>query len=150
MKKITPFLWFNGKVEEAMNFYTAVFQDASVLNVIRAGDQVVSATFRLEDQEFIALNGGPEFSFTPAVSFFVNCITQEEVDHLWNTLSAGGRQDRCGWLADKYGLSWQIVPTILGQLLSDPDRGRAQRVMQAMMGMTKIDIAALQRAYNGE
>jgi predicted 3-demethylubiquinone-9 3-methyltransferase (glyoxalase superfamily) len=157
MQKITPFLWFNDKAEEAMNFYVSIFKNSKVGRVTRYGDAgpgpkgaVMSATFQLEGQEFYALNGGPQFSFTPAISFFVNCEKQEEVDELWEKLSAGGRKDRCGWLQDKYGLSWQIIPSALGQMLQDKDPAKANRVMQAMLQMDKIDIACLKRAYDGE
>ena len=153
MQKITPFLWFDGKAEEAMNFYTSIFKHAKVGDVTRYGDagpgpkgSVMSATFELEGQEFIALNGGPMFSFTPAISFFVKCETQGEVDELWAKLSAGGRTNQCGWLQDKYGLSWQIVPTILGKLLQDKNAEKSKRVMQAMLKMTKLDIGLLQQA----
>jgi predicted 3-demethylubiquinone-9 3-methyltransferase (glyoxalase superfamily) len=155
MQKITPFLWFDGKAEEAMNFYVSVFKNSKVGSVTRYGEAgpgpkgtVMSATFQLEGEEFFALNGGPQFSFTPAISFFVNCETQEEVDNLWEKLSEGGKKDRCGWLKDKYGLSWQIIPTILGTLLRDKDARKAKRVMEAMMQMDKIDIAGLQQAYD--
>ncbi len=155
MQKIVPFLWFDGKAEEAMNFYTSVFKNATVKDVNRYGKSgpmpegtVMSATFNLEGQEFYALNGGPMFSFTPAISFFVNCETQEEVDELWQKLTAdGGSEERCGWLKDKYGLSWQIIPTTLGRLLNDKDPKKAQQVMQAMMQMNKIDIKKLEEAY---
>ena len=155
MQKITPFLWFNDQAEEAMNFYVSIFKDSKVGKVTRYGDAgpgakgtVMSATFQLEGQEFFALNGGPQFKFTPAISFFVNCETQQEVDDLWEKLSAGGRKDQCGWLQDKYGVSWQIIPTILGKLLGDKDPAKANRVMQAMLQMTKIDIKRLQQAYD--
>jgi predicted 3-demethylubiquinone-9 3-methyltransferase (glyoxalase superfamily) len=155
MQKITPFLWFDDKAEEAMNFYVSIFKNSRVGRVTRYGEAgpgpkgtVMSATFQLEGQEFFALNGGPLFSFTPAISFFVNCETQQEVDQLWEKLSAGGKEERCGWLKDKYGLSWQIVPSILGQLLQDKDATKAQRVMQAMLQMNKIDIEGLKRAYD--
>ncbi len=156
MQKITPFLWFDGKAEEAMNFYTSIFRNSKVRDVMRYGDagpgpkgSVMSATFEIEGQEFIALNGGPAYSFTPAISFFVKCETQEEVDGLWAKLSASGKTQQCGWLQDKFGLSWQIVPTILGKLLQDKDRQKANRVMEAMLGMVKLDIKELQRAYDG-
>jgi predicted 3-demethylubiquinone-9 3-methyltransferase (glyoxalase superfamily) len=156
MQKIIPFLWFDGKAEEAMNFYVSIFKDSKVVNVSRYGDagpgtkgSVMSATFQLNGQQFYALNGGPHFTFTPAISFFVNCETQEEVDELWEKLSAGGEKSQCGWLKDKYGLSWQIIPTILGRLLQDKDPEKSKRVMNAMLQMTKIDIARLQQAYNG-
>jgi predicted 3-demethylubiquinone-9 3-methyltransferase (glyoxalase superfamily) len=151
MQKITPFLWFNNNAEEAMNFYVAIFKNSKVGTVSRYGDAgpgpkgtVMSATFQLEGQEFMALNGGPLFSFTPAISLFVNCETQEEVDELWEKLSAGGKKDRCGWLQDKFGLSWQIIPSALRRLLSDS--ARSQRVMQAMLQMDKIDIKQLEAA----
>jgi predicted 3-demethylubiquinone-9 3-methyltransferase (glyoxalase superfamily) len=148
-QKIAPFLWFNGNAEEAVTFYTSVFTNSRIVNVMRnpgAGNAVMGLSFELEGLEFMALNGGPQFSFTPAVSFFVHCASQEEVDTLWERLSAGGRKDRCGWLQDRYGLSWQIIPDVLGQLLGDPDREKAGRVMNAMMGMDKIDIQKLQEA----
>ena len=154
MQKIRPFLWFDGKAEEAMNFYTSIFKHSKVGNITRYGEagprqagSVMSATFELEGQEFIALNGGPQFSFTPAISFFVTCETQAEVDDYWEKLSAGGATNRCGWLRDKYGLSWQIVPSILGKLLHGVDAAKSQRVMAAMLKMEKLDIATLQQAY---
>lgn len=149
MQKITPFLWFDGQAEEAMNYYVSIFKNSKVLSVNRAGEggPVISVTFQLDGQKFYALNGGPQFKFTEAISFFVNCETQEEVDELWEKLSAGGEKSRCGWLKDKYGLSWQIIPAILGKLLNDPDPARAQRVMGAMLQMSKIDIKTLQLAY---
>ena len=153
MQKITPFLWFDGNAEEAANFYISIFKNSKMGKISRYGDagpgpkgSVMSVTFQLEDQEFFALNGGPHFKFTPAISFFVNCETQQEVDDLWEKLSAGGRTDRCGWLQDKFGLSWQIIPTVLGQLLGDKDPQRAKRAMQAMLQMTKIEIDKLQQA----
>ncbi len=153
MQKITPFLWFNNNAEEAANFYVSIFKNAKIGRVTRYGDAgpgpkgtAMSVTFTLDGQEFYALNGGPKFSFTPAISLFVNCETQEEVDDLWEKLSAGGRTDRCGWLQDKYGLSWQIIPTALGQLLGDKDPAKAKRVMQAMLQMTKIEISGLRQA----
>ncbi len=156
MQKITPFLWFNDKAEEAMNFYVSVFKNSKVVRVSRYGEggpgpkgTVMSATFQLEDQEFHALNGGPQFSFTPAISFFVNCETQQEVDELWEKLAEGGKKERCGWLKDKYGLSWQIIPSALGRMLGDKDPQKAGRVIQAMLQMDKIDIGGLQRAYDG-
>ena len=155
MQKITPFLWFNGNAEEAMNFYTSVFKDAKVGKIHRYGaggpapeGTVLTATFYLHGQEFMVLNGGPQFSFTPAVSFFVKCETQEEVDRLWEQLSEGGREDRCGWLQDKYGLSWQIVPNGLEQVLWSKDAVRSQSAMNAMMQMSKLDMNALQYAYD--
>lgn len=156
-QKITPFLWFNGNAEEAVNFYVSIFKNSSVISVMRdstggavAKESVLALTFELEGMEFMALNGGPQFSFTPAISLFVHCTGQEEVDELWEKLSEGGQKSRCGWLEDKYGLSWQIIPDILGEYMQDPDREKAARVMQAMMGMDKIDIDALKRAYAGE
>ncbi len=158
MQKIVPFLWFNDNAEEAINFYTSIFKDSKITKVTRYGDAgpgpkgtVMSATFQLEGQDFYALNGGPHFKFTEAISLFVNCETQAEVDDLWGKLLAGGgKESQCGWLKDKYGLSWQIIPTILGRLLSDPDPEKAKRVMQAMLTMVKIDIAKLQAAYEGK
>jgi len=155
MQKIVPFLWFDGTAEEAMNFYVSIFKNSKVLSVTRYGaagpgpkGTVMSATFQLEGQQFFALNGGPQYKFTPAISMFVNCETQAEVDELWNKLSAGGREDQCGGLQDKFGLSWQIVPTGLGKMLGDKDLARASRVMQAMLKMKKIDIKGLQQAYD--
>lgn len=154
MQKITPFLWFNNEAEEAANFYVSIFKNSKVETVKRYGDagpgpkgSVMIVKFTLEGQEFTALNGGPQFSFTPAISLFVNCETQAEVDELWETLSAGGRKDRCGWLTDKYGLSWQIIPRALMKLMGDPDPAKSQRVMKAMLAMDKIDIDRLQQAY---
>jgi len=157
MQKITPFLWFDGQAEEAMNFYISIFKNSKVGRVSRFGEagpgtkgSVMTASFQLEGQEFIALNGGPQFKFTPAISFFVNCETQAEVDELWEKLSAGGQPGRCAWLSDKFGVSWQIVPTRLMKLMQDSDPEKSKRVMQAMLQMTKIDIAALERAYAGK
>lgn len=154
MPSITPFLWFNGDAEEAMNFYVSVFENSKVVQVSRYGEgapgpkgTVMSATFELNGQKFHALNGGPQYNFTPAISFFVNCETQEEVDELWEKLGAGGEPGRCGWLKDKYGLSWQIIPSVLGQLLQDKDAEKARRVMTAMLQMDKLDIAGLERAH---
>jgi predicted 3-demethylubiquinone-9 3-methyltransferase (glyoxalase superfamily) len=154
MQKIRPFLWFDDKAEEAVDFYTAIFKNAKIGDIMRSGEggprpagSVLSVTFELEGQEFVALNGGPHFSFTPAVSFFVTCETQAEVDAFWDKLSAGGKTNRCGWLTDKYGLSWQIVPAVLGEMLQDQDAAKANRVMQAMLRMDKLDIAALRQAY---
>jgi predicted 3-demethylubiquinone-9 3-methyltransferase (glyoxalase superfamily) len=148
MQKIRPFLWFDSQAEEAMNFYVSVFRNSRVGRVSRSGDgSVMSATFQLEGQEFHALNGGPQYKFTPAISLFVSCETQQEVDELWSKLTAdGGAEQPCGWLRDKFGLSWQIIPTILGKLLGDKDPARAQRALQAMLKMKKLDIAALERA----
>ena len=154
MQKITPFLWFDNQAEEAMNFYVSIFKNSKIGGVTRNGDAgpgpkgtVMSATFQLEGQEFFALNGGPHFKFTPAISMFVDCKTQQEVDELWEKLSAGGSKQQCGWLQDKFGLSWQIIPSALGELMNDPDPVKAGRVMQAMMKMTKIDIEGLKRAH---
>ncbi|HEY1525039.1 MAG TPA: VOC family protein [Candidatus Angelobacter sp.] len=154
MQKITPFLWYDGQAEEAMNFYISIFKNSKVVTIARYGDagpgpkgSVMTAAFQLEGQDFVALNGGPQYKFTPAISFVVNCETQEEVDELWEKLSAGGRKDRCAWLTDKYGVSWQIVPTILSKLLQDKDPEKVKRVMQAMLQMDKIDIVRLKQAY---
>ena len=154
MQKITPFLWFDGNAEEAMNFYVSIFKNSKVGRISRYGDArpgpkgtVMSVTFQLEGQEFMALNGGPHFSFSPAISFFVSCETQEEVDELWEKLSAGGKKEKCGWLKDKYGLSWQIIPATLGQLMQDKDPERSTRVMNAMLQMDKIEIKKLKQAY---
>ena len=149
MNKITPFLWFDTQAEEAMNFYCSIFKNAKVLGVTPGPSGVAqSVNFELEGQEFIGLNAGPHFKFNEAVSFFVNCETQAEVDELWSKLTAdGGEEGQCGWLKDKYGLSWQIIPTTLTRLLSDPDPAKAGRVMQAMLGMRKIDIQGLEQAY---
>ena len=154
MQKITPFLWFDNQAEEAANFYVSLFKNSKIGGIRRYGDagpgpkgSVMSVIFQLEGQEFFALNGGPHFKFTPAISLFVNCENQEEVDELWEKLSADGRKDRCGWLQDKYGLSWQIIPTALSQLMSDPDPAKSSRVMKAMLQMDKIDIARLKEAY---
>jgi len=156
MQKITTFLWFDDNAEEAMQFYVSIFTNSRILSVSRYGDagpgkkgSVMSATFELKGQQFMALNGGPQFPFTPAISLLVSCENQHEVDELWEKLSAGGQPQRCGWLKDKYGLSWQIIPTALGRLLSDADPDKSQRVMQAMLRMDKIDIAALHQAYEG-
>ena len=157
MQKITPFLWFNDNAEEAMNFYVSIFKNSKILNLRRSGDagpgpkgKVFTGTFMLEGQRFMALNGGPEFRFTEAISLFVDCKTQEEVDELWEKLSEGGEKSQCGWLKDKFGLSWQIIPSALGEMLGDPDPARANRAMKAMMKMTKIDIEALRRARDQE
>lgn len=154
MQKITPFLWFDDQAEEAMKFYVSIFKNAKVLGTTRYGEagpgekgKVMTARFQLEGQDFIALNGGPHFRFSEAISFVVNCETQHEVDELWEKLSAGGETQRCGWLKDKYGVSWQIIPTVLGQLLSDKDAAKSQRVMNAMLQMNKIDIDGLKKAY---
>lgn len=150
MQKITPFLWFNGNIEEAMNFYTGIFKNAKVISAHNIAGKIMTATFELEGQRFMALDGGPHFKFTEAVSFFVNCTTQEEVDELWEKLSTGGEQSRCGWLKDKFGLSWQIIPTALGELMHTPDPAKSHRVMQAMLKMNKIIIKDLQAAYDAD
>jgi predicted 3-demethylubiquinone-9 3-methyltransferase (glyoxalase superfamily) len=154
MQKITPFLWFDNKAEEAVKFYTSVFKNSKIKGITRYGEagpgpkgSVMTASFLLEGQEFVALNGGPVFTFTPAISFVVNCRTQAEVDRLWDKLSAGGEPGQCGWLKDKFGVSWQIVPTILVKLLNDRNLVKGNRVMQAMLKMSKIDIATLKKAH---
>jgi len=154
-QKITTFLWFDDNAEEAINHYLSIFKNSKIVSVIRHGDAgpgpkgtVLGATFEIEGQQFIALNGGPKFKFTEAISLFVNCETQEEVDDLWEKLSAGGRTDRCGWLKDKFGLSWQIIPSVLGEMLQDKDAEKANRVMRAMLQMDKIDISRLRQAYD--
>ena len=155
MQKITPFLWFDNNAEEAVNLYTSVFKNSKIKSVSRYGDagpglkgSVMVIRFELEGQEFLALNGGPQYKFTPAISLTVNCQSQEEVDKLWEKLSAGGKTDQCGWLHDKFGLSWQITPIILGEFLADKDPVKSKRVMEAMMKMTKLDINKLQKAYD--
>jgi predicted 3-demethylubiquinone-9 3-methyltransferase (glyoxalase superfamily) len=154
MQKITPFLWFDGNAEEAVNFYVSIFKNSKVLSIARYGEAgtgpkgtVMTAAFQLDGQEFVALNGGPQFKFTEAISFWVCCETQEEIDEMWEKLSASGAKSRCGWLKDKYGLSWQVVPPILGEMLQDKDAKKSQRVMAAMMQMDKIDIGLLRKAY---
>jgi predicted 3-demethylubiquinone-9 3-methyltransferase (glyoxalase superfamily) len=156
-QKITPFLWFDNNAEEAANFYVSLFKNSRIGKVSRYGDAgpgpkgtVMVVDFQLNGQEFIALNGGPHFKFTEAVSFVINCDTQEEVDDFWERLSAGGQKSQCGWLKDKYGLSWQVVPRILGELMQDKDPEKSKRVMEAMLQMTKIDIAKLKQAYAGQ
>lgn len=156
MQKINPFLWFNHNAEEAMNFYVSIFPNSKVLSVNRYGDagpgakgSVMTAAFELQGQEFVAMNGGPQFTFSPAVSFVVHCENQEEVDKYWDRLSEGGQIRQCGWLKDKYGLTWQVVPNALIELLQDKDAAKSQRVMKAMMQMTKIDIPRLQEAADG-
>ena len=155
MNKITPFLWFDGKAEEAMNFYVSIFKNSKALNVTRLGKpgqvpggEVLVASFILDGQEFRALNGGPHFTFTPAISFLVDCESQQEVDDLWDKLSVGGESLNCGWIKDKFGLTWQIIPAILPKMLQDKDPAKAERVRQAMMQMQKIHIPSLQRAYD--
>lgn len=157
MQKIVPFLWFeDSKAEEAANFYTSIFKNSKILNTMRYGEagpgpegSVMSVTFQLEGQDFYALNGNPQFKFTEAISLFVNCKTQEKVDELWEKLSEGGMELGPGWVKDKFGLAWQIVPTILGEYLNDPDEEKSQRVMQAMMQMNKLDVEKLKQAYEG-
>ncbi len=150
MQKITPFLWFNGKAEEAAKFYVSIFKNSNIHRTTPGPNgTVMTVIFQLEGQEFIALNGGPHYQFTPAISLFVDCQSQPEVDELWEKLSAGGEKSRCGWLKDKYGLSWQIIPRTLGPMLGDKDPKKSGRVMQAMLQMDKIDIARLEAAYKG-
>lgn len=158
-QKITPFLWFDREAEQAAAFYTSVFERAKIVDVMHYGEagpgergSVMSVTFEVDGQTFIALNGGPNphMAFSPAVSFFIRCQTQQEVDRLWDKLGDGGERLQCGWLRDKFGVTWQVVPTVLGDLLRDEDRGRAARVMRSMMQMFKLDIAQLQRAYDGD
>ena len=156
MQKITPFLLFDGNAEEAVNFYVSLFKNSKVLSITRYGEAgpgpagtVLTAAFQLQGQEFIALNGGPQFKFTEAISFSVNCETQEEVDQYWEKLSEGGEKGRCGWLKDKYGLSWQVNPVVLGEMLQDEDPEKAKRVMEAMLQMDKLDIETLKKAYEG-
>ncbi len=153
-QKITPFLWFDNQAEAAVNFYTSIFKNSRILSVSRYGEagpgpqgSVMTAAFELAGQEFMALNGGPQFKFSEAISFVVNCETQEEVDEFWERLSEGGQKIQCGWLKDKYGVSWQIVPTVLGELMQSGDAARSQRMMQALLQMTKIDIEGLKKAY---
>jgi predicted 3-demethylubiquinone-9 3-methyltransferase (glyoxalase superfamily) len=156
MQKITPYLWFDHEAEEAASFYVSLFKNSKILNVTRYGDagpgqpgSVVTVSFELDGEEFVALNGGPQFSFTEAVSFQISCDGQEEVDHFWDALSEGGEESQCGWLKDRYGLSWQVVPSVLFELLGDPDPQRASRATQAMLGMRKLDIEALRNAADG-
>jgi predicted 3-demethylubiquinone-9 3-methyltransferase (glyoxalase superfamily) len=156
-QKITPFLWFDHQAEDAARFYTSIFKNSKIETVTRYGeagpgpkDSVMTMAFELDRQKFVALNGGPHFKFTEAISFVVNCETQEEVDEYWKNLSAGGKTSQCGWLKDKFGLSWQIVPTVLGKMYSDPDPAKSQRVMKAMLKMDKLDIARLKQAYDGK
>ena len=156
MQKITPFLWFDNNAEEAANFYVSIFKNSKVLSVTRYGEAgpgpagtVLTVNFQLDGLELIALNGGPHFKFTEAISFSVDCKTQEEVDEFWEKLSEGGETGRCGWLKDKYGLSWQVNPRVLGEMLQDKDPEKAKRVMEAMRQMDKIDIKKLEQAYEG-
>lgn len=153
MQKVTPFLWFDGKAEEAANFYVSIFKNAKIVNPRRPGGggpwpegKVMSVTFEIDGREFIAFNGGPHFKFSPAISLFVRCETQSEIDELWERLSDGGKKQQCGWLQDKYGVSWQIIPPILGELLQSKDAEKAKRVMSAMMKMDKLDIEGLKNA----
>ena len=150
MPNVTPFLWFDGNAEEATNFYLSVFRNSRLLSTMPGpGGKAMGTSFEIEGQKFHTLNGGPQYTFTPAISLFVSCETQAEVDELWGKLtSGGGKEDRCGWLIDKYGLSWQIIPTALSRLMSDPDLAKAGQVMQAMLKMSRIDIAGLQAAYD--
>jgi predicted 3-demethylubiquinone-9 3-methyltransferase (glyoxalase superfamily) len=155
MQKITQFLWFDGKAEDAMNFYLSIFKNSKILSVTRYGEEgpgakgtVMTASFLIEGQEFVALNGGPQFTFSPAISFVVNCETQEEVDMFWEKLSEGGEKQQCGWLKDKFGVSWQIVPVVLVEMLQDKDPEKSKRVMAAMLQMAKIDIRTLRQAYD--
>ena len=153
--KIKPSLWFDDNAEEATNFYVSVFRNSEVLSISRHGESgpaaeapVLATTFQLDGLEFLAINGGPHFKFTEATSFMIDCKSQEEVDYFWEKLSAGGQTSQCGWLKDKFGLSWQVIPSILGELMQDPDPAKSNRVMQAMLQMTKIDIAKLQEAHD--
>jgi predicted 3-demethylubiquinone-9 3-methyltransferase (glyoxalase superfamily) len=148
MNKVTPFLWFDHEAEEAMNFYVSVFKNSKVVSVNRAGGRVMTVNFELDGQPFIALNAGPHFKFNEAVSFFINCDSQEEVDMFWDGLSAGGEKSQCGWLKDRWGLSWQVVPKALTRLMSDPDPAKSRAVLDAMLKMKKIVIADLQQAYD--
>jgi predicted 3-demethylubiquinone-9 3-methyltransferase (glyoxalase superfamily) len=155
MQKITPFLWFDSQAEEAAKFYVSIFKNSNVLNVTRYGEAgpgpkgtVMIVTFQLDGQEFSALNGGPEFTFSPAISFVVDCKTQQEVDDLWERLSQGGKKQQCGWLTDKYGVSWQIVPSVLPELMRTKDEKKSQNVMKAILQMNKLDIQRLQQAYD--
>jgi predicted 3-demethylubiquinone-9 3-methyltransferase (glyoxalase superfamily) len=151
MPTITPFLWFDTQAEEAMNFYASIFRRSKVISINRAQGKVMSVQFELEGRQFMALNAGPQYRFTEAISFFVGCETQQEIDELWAKLTAdGGAPSRCGWLKDKFGLSWQIIPNSLGRMLSDSDAGKSKRTMNAMLQMDKLDLARLQQAYNGE
>lgn len=157
MQKITPFLWFDHQAEEAVNFYLSVFENSKVLRTVRYGaagpgpeGTVMTIDFLIEGQEFTALNGGPVFTFSQAISFVVKCKTQKEIDRFWTKLSQGGEQQPCGWLKDKYGVSWQIVPNVLLEMLNDPDPVKSQRVMKAMLKMGKLEISLLEKAYNGD
>jgi predicted 3-demethylubiquinone-9 3-methyltransferase (glyoxalase superfamily) len=155
-QRITPFLWFDANAEQAANFYVSIFKNSKILEVARYGEagpgpkgSVMTVQFQLDDQEFIALNGGPRFKFTEAISLVVSCETQKEVDEYWSKLTAGGQESQCGWLKDKFGLSWQVVPRALTRMLEDKDPEKSKRVMQAMLQMKKIDVARLEQAYRG-
>lgn len=157
MQKITPFLWFNNQAEEATNFYLSVFKNSKIVSITRYGDAgpgpkgtIMTTKFLIGAQEFVALNGGPQFTFSQAISFVINCRTQKEVDEFWEKLSEGGEKQQCGWLKDKYGVSWQIVPVVMVEMLNDPDPAKSQRVMKAMLQMNKIDIKILKQAYNNK
>lgn len=157
MQKITPFLWFNDSAEEAVNFYASIFKDSKIKKVARYGDSgpgpkgsVMTVSFELNGQDFIALNGGPHYQFTPAISFVVNCDTQDEIDSYWDKLTAGGQEVQCGWLRDKYGISWQIVPSAIGEIMSSPETEKVKRAMQAMFTMKKLDIKKLRDAFEGK
>ena len=154
MQKITPYLWFDSQAEEAVNFYTSLFKNSKILEVTHYGEgmplpagTVLTVSFELDGQQFVALNGGPEFKFTEAISLFVNCETQAEVDELWVKFTAGGEESQCGWLKDKYGLSWQIVPDVLGKMMQDKDPKKSESVMRALLQMKKLDIKTLKKAY---
>jgi predicted 3-demethylubiquinone-9 3-methyltransferase (glyoxalase superfamily) len=158
MQKITPCLWFDSQAEEAANFYVSIFRNSKIGSITRYGEAgakvsgrpkgtVMTVTYEIEGQEFVALNGGPVFAFSPAISFIVNCETQEEVDRLWEKLSEGGQMEQCGWLTDRYGVSWQIVPAVLGEMLKDKDPEKSEKVMEALLQMGKVDIGALKQAY---
>ena len=156
MQKITTFLWFDGQAETAANFYVSIFKDSKITGVTRYGDagpgpkgSVMTVAFQLDGQEFVALNGGPEFKFTEAISLVVNCESQREVDEMWDKLTAGGKPGQCGWLKDKFGLSWQVTPTALGKMLQDKYPARSRRVMEAVLQMTKLDLGRLKQAYEG-
>jgi predicted 3-demethylubiquinone-9 3-methyltransferase (glyoxalase superfamily) len=154
MPKITPFLWFDNNAEEAMNFYVSIFKNSKIVSMKRfagpGGKTIVTGTFELDGQQFMALQAGPLFKFTEAISMFVDCETQEEVDYFWEKLTAGGSESQCGWLKDKFGLSWQIVPKALGQMLGDKDPAKSKRVMDAMLQMRKIDVGKLREAWEGK
>jgi predicted 3-demethylubiquinone-9 3-methyltransferase (glyoxalase superfamily) len=158
MQKITPCLWFDSQAEEAVNFYVSIFENSKIGNITRYGEEgartsgkpkgtVMTITFQLDGREFMALNGGPAFAFSPAISFLVKCETQKEIDELWENLSGGGEKQRCGWLKDKYGVSWQIVPSVLGEMLQDKDAAKSKKVMEALLRMDRIDVMTLKKAY---